>query len=141
MDSPDIALFFTQLTQAFINSDIAKMRDMHASRSSFSSPDTIKLANSEQDFIDTFTQGADLLMRENISGVSVSNGQWQELTSNLIIASLDWRLFDQSNNLFTEFRAIYHLTIIGSAFKICSTQSVEMHTNVEMQNRFTISQE
>lgn len=141
MDSIDIEQFFTRLTRAFISSDLNAMRLLHTEKASFSSPDTILLANSDQEFNDVFSQGAALIQQENISGITVSNGQWQQLSDNIVIASLDWRLFDQANNLFTEFRAIYHLTNTNGQFKICSTQSVEMHANLSMAHRFTISQE
>ena len=93
------------------------------------------LAN-EQVFANEFGNIFEMISAQQITGFKTSNASFDMMTEGLILVSIDWRFYTQANNLFTEFTAIYHLTIIDGNYKIINVMSQDTSQALSLTHRF-----
>ena len=132
---------FSQYISAFSATDIEKVRSCYQLPCILSTPEKVLVINSEEDFEREFTQIFFMLRSNNISGFKASNASFEQVDDNIYLAHLDWQFFDDANNLFTEFAAIYHLSYQNQAYRIISVISHDIGQSPSFTHSMSIFQE
>jgi len=106
-----------------------------------STPDKVVLLNNHDEFVTEFNNIFELVRSENIVAFKTSNASFDIINEGLLVVAIDWRFFDDANNLFTEFTAIYHLTSIDENYKIVNVISQDVSQSIALKYPLTITLE
>ncbi|MCH2058398.1 MAG: hypothetical protein MK214_17675 [Thalassotalea sp.] len=137
----ELSLLYQRYIQAFAQYDIAATRQCYQLPCILSTPEKVLVIKSEEDFECEFTQIFSMLRSNNISGFKASNASFEQVDDNIYLAHLDWQFFDDANNLFTEFAAIYHLSYQNQAYRIISVISHDIGQSPSFTHSMSIFQE
>ncbi|RHW76094.1 hypothetical protein [Colwellia sp. RSH04] len=88
----------------------------------------------EQALSDIFLQ----LKTENTAKIITKNLGYQIISDSVIMVSVDWYFFDENQQCFAEFTAIYHLLLIDGNYKIFNVISHDISNSIKLANRFTL---
>ena len=148
MTTPDInqlekslSGFYLQYIEAFAKLSIEQVQMCYQLPSTLSTPEKVVLLANENVFAQEFTKIFDMIAQEKVTGFKTSNASFDIISDNLLLVAMDWRFYTQANNLFTEFTAIYHLTIIDGNYKIINVMSQDTSQAITLTNAFTITLE
>lgn len=136
-----LSLFFKHYIKAFASLSISDARDCYQLPCTLSTPEKIILLANEQTFEREFEQIFTMLKAESISGFKASNASFEKINDETFIVAIDWQFLTGANNLFTEFKAIYHLTFQQQQFRIFNVISQDIAQNFTLTQPFTLAEE
>lgn len=95
-------------------------------------PDKVVLLNniqeSQQEFNDIFSQ----LKQAKTTNIIATNASYSVITDNVLLVSVDWAFFDEQENIFADFCAVYHLLLIDNEWKIFNVVSHELSNSLSL---------
>jgi hypothetical protein len=105
-------------------------------------PDKIVLVKSiddcRQELNDIFTQ----LKQANTVKIMAGNASYMSINDDLLLACIDWTFIDEQGQIFADFCAYYHLSILNNTEKklaIVNVVSHELTNSLSLANVFSIS--
>ncbi|WP_114325397.1 hypothetical protein [Candidatus Colwellia aromaticivorans] len=105
-------------------------------------PDKIVLVNSiddcRQEFNDIFTQ----LKQANTAKIVARSASYMSINDDLLLACVDWGFIDEQGQVFADFCAYYHISILNSTkqkLAIVNVVSHELVNSLSLANTFSIS--
>ena len=125
--------------QAFSRYDIEATTKCYQLPCVMSTPEKVIVLSDTQAFIKEFDAIFTMLRDNNIDGFKASNASYQQIDGNTFIVKIDWQFFENANNLFTEFSAIYHLSYQQEVFKIINVISHDMCQVAELEHPLNFS--
>ncbi len=97
-----------------------------------STPDNLVIINNEneckQEFNRIFTQ----LKANYTHDIIAKKLCYQQVTDNIYLVCIDWDFIDESQQIFADFAAIYHLEIVAGELKIINVSSHELANSLEL---------
>jgi len=105
-------------------------------------PDKIVLVNSiddcRQELNDIFTQ----LKQANTANIVARKASYMSINDELLLACVDWDFIDEQGQVFADFCAYYHISILNSSkqkLAIVNVVSHELSNSLSLTNAFSIS--
>jgi hypothetical protein len=105
-------------------------------------PDKIVLVNSiddcRQELNDIFTQ----LKQANTAKIVARSASYMSINDDLLLACVNWEFIDEQGQVFADFCAYYHISIVGSTrqeLAIVNVVSHELSNSLPLANTFSIS--
>ena len=141
MIEKQLSLFFNQYLQAFAQLSIPQVRTCYQLPCTLSSPDNVILLADENSFTNEFSNIYTMLKTEHINGFKASNMMFDKINEQTYVVSIDWQFLTETNNLFAEFKAIYHLTFEQQRFKIFNVISQDIGQKISLSQAFTLTEE
>ena len=133
-----IERLFSAYLAAFNKANIGAMRNCYALPCTLSTPDELKLIDNdsgfEQAFIDIFQQ----LQSAQVTKIKASKASFTELNNSLVSAVVDWQFYNNNQQLFTEFTALYQIAKIDGCWAIINVVSHDIGQSVKLSNSFII---
>ena len=131
--------FYQDYIQAFATASIPAVTKCYQLPCVLSTPDKVILLNNVDAFEQEFSAIFSLLAEHKITAFKASNGSYQEVNDTLTIVKLDWRFYDDANNLFSEFSAIYHLSYVQEVFRIINVISHDSCQIADLTHALSLS--
>lgn len=102
-------------------------------------PDKVVLLTSiaacRQEFADIFAQ----LKEAKTSKIIARKASYSLITENLLLAAIDWEFIDEQGEIFADFCAIYHLTLVNSELKIINVVSHDLSNSLTLAHELTLT--
>lgn len=100
---------FKHYVAAFEQFNVAQAMSCYRSPCSLSTPDNLKVLNDEvqlkAEFEDIFSQLKGLGFKKVIA----EKASYSKVTDELTLVNVLWQFFDENNQMFTDFTALYHV--------------------------------
>jgi len=131
--------FFKGYISAFKAYDTERVVQCYQLPCTLNTPDELVLLTDQQSSQQTFNDIFLQLQQANTREINAVKASFSTLSSNLILACIDWVFIDDAGEVFTDFCAIYHLTNIDSVLNIINVVSHDLANSVTLAQPFTIS--
>lgn len=141
-----IEQLFGQYLAAFEAYDLDKVCACYHLPCTLSTPDRIVLLNDanqcKQEFGDIFVQ----LKQANTSKIITKKASYMQISDHLLLACVDWDFLDGNNQVFADFSAFYHISIVSTdsaettnqALKIMNVVSHELSNSISLPHSFSV---
>jgi len=133
---------FNQYLTAFSAYDLDAVVACYHTPCTLHTPDKIVLVNSIDDcrqaLNDIFTQ----LKQANTAKIVARSASYMSINDDLLLACVDWDFIDEQGQVFADFCAYYHISIVNSAkqeLAIVNVVSHELVNSLSLANTFSIS--
>ncbi|REL29892.1 hypothetical protein [Thalassotalea euphylliae] len=133
-----LATFYQNYIHAFSTAIITAVAKCYQLPCVLSTPDKVLVLDGEQSFNQEFSGIFAMLAEHNITGFKASNASYQHINEAISLVKIDWRFYDQANNLFSEFSAIYHLSYQQEAYRIINVISHDMCQLADLAHELTL---
>ena len=140
MNTLIIETLFRQYVAAFTQQDIAATLSCYQLPCTLHTPDKAVLISDENDFEREFSDIFAVLSHAGINKFNGTKASYSEVSSDLILACIDWQFFSQDGDLFTDFSAFYHIALVEGLWKIVSVVSQELNQSIELSTPLNISE-
>ena len=130
--------FFQQFLLSFAEKDTTQFSELYHLPCTLYSPDDIVLLNSKEQFDRKFGQIFQQLTEVNLSAIKLLNGCFQITSQNLYLVNIGWQLFDDSEQLISEFCAIYHIADIEQELQIINVMSQELSAMLTLPHSLSL---
>ena len=109
-------------------------------------PDKVVLVENveqcRQELNDIFTQ----LKQEKTSEIIAQKASFMQINENLLLVCIDWDFLDSNKQIFADFSAFYHITIISDnnagvinqTLKIVNVVSHELANSISLTHSFSV---
>ncbi len=138
MQTKKIAELFKAYLSAFKNYDLDKVVACYHLPCTLNTPDKVVLLKDiktcQQEFSDIFTQ----LEQAKTSDIIAEKASYSLLSENLFFACIDWTFIDGQGEIFADFCAIYHLTLINNELKIINVISHDLSNSLTLDYPFVL---
>lgn len=131
--------FYQDYIQAFAIANVSAVADCYQLPCVLSTPEKLLLLDSEESFREEFNGIFAMLSEHNITGFKASNASYQHINNALTLVKIDWRFYDQDNQLFSEFTAIYHLSYRQEIYRIVNVISHDMCQIADLSHELTLT--
>ncbi|TPH14633.1 ketosteroid isomerase family protein [Litorilituus lipolyticus] len=130
---------FQQYLSAFRVYDLAGVTDCYHIPCTLNTPDNLVLIDSEekcqQEFLAIFEQ----LKQANTQKIVAQKVSYQAMTPSVSLVCIDWVFFDNNEQIFADFSAVYHVESVGSSHKIINVASHDLTHSLNLAHSFTLS--
>jgi len=134
-----ITTLFKNYLSAFKAYDLNKVVACYHLPCTLNTPDKVVLLTSidacRQEFANIFAQ----LKGANISEIIARKASYALITENLLLASIDWEFIDEQGEMFADFCAIYHLTLVENELKIINVVSHDLSNSLTLTNMLKLT--
>jgi len=137
-----IETLFNQYLAAFSAYDLEAVVACYHLPCTLHTPDKIVLVNSiddcRQEFNNIFTQ----LKQANTAKIMARQASYMSINDDLLLVCVDWTFIDDQGQVFADFCAYYHLSLLNSTkqrLAIVNVVSHELSNSQLLANVFTIS--
>ncbi len=83
----------------------------------------------KQEFSNIFTQ----LKQANTKSIIARKASYLAMTKNLFLVCIDWDFIDDKAEVFADFCAIYHLTLVDNELKIFNVVSHDLSNSLTLE--------
>ena len=142
MNTQQIETLFDHYLAAFNAYDLDAVVACYHLPCTLHTPDKIVLVKSiddcRQELNDIFTQ----LKQANTVKIMAGNASYMSINDDLLLACIDWTFIDEQGQIFADFCAYYHLSILNNTEKklaIVNVVSHELTNSLSLANVFSIS--
>jgi len=137
---------FSQYLTAFKGYNLDDVCACYHLPCTLNTPDRIVLLENEnqcrQEFSDIFEQ----LKQANTSEISAQKASFMMINENLLLACIDWCFLDSDEEVFADFSAFYHISIVSNIsaestnqeLKIMNVISQELSNSISLVHSFSI---
>lgn len=140
MKEQQLKRLYHDYLKAFAQADLTLVQSCYQLPCVLSTPEKVVLLNSSNEFDKEFNAIFAMLKDNKISAFKANNACYQLVDEHLALVAIDWQFFDDANNLFTEFSAIYHLSYQQNHFKIVNVISHDTR-NLSLTHPLNLSNE
>ncbi len=137
-----IETLFNQYLAAFSAYDLEAVVACYHLPCTLHTPDKIVLVNSiddcRQEFNNIFTQ----LKQANTAKIMARRASYMSINDDLLLVCVDWDFIDDQGQVFADFCAYYHISILDGPeqkLSIVNVVSHELSNSVPLANVFSIS--
>jgi len=137
-----IEILFNKYLAAFRSYDLDSVIACHHLPCTLHTPDKIVLVNSvddcRQEFTDIFTQ----LKQANTAKIVAQKASYMAINKDLLLVCIEWDFIDEQDQVFTDFCAYYHVSVVNSAkqkLAIVNVVSHELVNSLSLTNVFSVS--
>jgi hypothetical protein len=143
----NIEQLFGQYLTAFEAYDLDKVCACYHLPCTLSTPDRIVLLTDEsqcrQEFSDIFVQ----LKQANTSKIIAQKASYMQISENLLLACVNWDFLDGNSQVFADFSAFYHISIVSNdsaeatnqELKIMNVVSHELSNAISLPHSFSVT--
>lgn len=142
MKTQQIEALFDNYLAAFSAYDLDAVVACYHIPCTLHTPDKIVLVNSiddcRQELNDIFTQ----LKQANTAKIIAQKASYMSISDDLLLACVDWDFIDEQGQVFADFCAYYHISILNSTkhrLAIVNVVSHELANSLSLANVFSIS--
>lgn len=142
MKTQQIETLFDHYLTAFRSYDLDGVVACHHLPCTLHTPDKIVLVNSiddcRQEFNDIFTQ----LKQANTAKIVAQKASYMSINKDLVLACVEWDFIDEQGQVFSDFCAYYHVSVLNGAnqtLAIVNVVSHELSNSLSLANVFSIS--
>lgn len=142
MKTQQIENLFNHYLAAFSAYDLDAVVACYHIPCTLHTPDKIVLVNSiddcRQEFNDIFTQ----LKQANTTKIVARSASYMSISDDLLFACVDWDFIDEQGQVFADFCAYYHISILNSAkqeLAIVNVVSHELVNSLSLAHTFSIN--
>ena len=129
--------FFNQYSHAFASYDIAAIKHCYQLPCTLSTPEQVLLLADEQSVDKAFNDIFRQLSANKVVAFKILNSSYQQITTELYLVNIDWQFLskpDKTEQLFTEFTAIYHLIKKEHKFTIVNVISQDISQGLKLNH-------
>jgi len=137
-----IETLFNKYLAAFKTYDLDSVIACHHLPCTLHTPDKIVLINSiddcRQEFNDIFTQ----LKQANTAKIVAQKASYMAINTGLLLVCIEWEFIDEQDQVFTDFCAYYHVSVVNSTkqeLAIVNVVSHELVNALSLANAFSVS--
>ncbi len=142
----NIEALFSQYLAAFEAYNLDKVCACYHLPCTLNTPDRIILLTHadqcRQEFNDIFEQ----LQQANTSKIIAQKASYMQINDNLLLACVDWDFLDGNSQVFADFSAFYHISIVSTdsaeatnqALKIINVVSHELANSISLPHSFSL---
>lgn len=105
-------------------------------------PDKMVLVNNVDDCRQALNEIFTQLKQANTAKIVARKASYTSINDNLLLACVDWDFIDEQGQVFADFCAYYHISIIDSPeqkLSIVNVVSHELSNSLSLTNMFSIS--
>jgi hypothetical protein len=142
VSTQQIETLFDHYLAAFSNYDLDAVVACYHLPCTLHTPDKIVLVNNiddcRQEFNGIFTQ----LKQANTAKITAEKASYMAINDNLLLACVDWTFIDEQGQIFADFCAYYHISILNNTeqkLAIVNVVSHELTNSLSLANVFSIS--
>ncbi|PCI52373.1 MAG: hypothetical protein COB45_13265 [Gammaproteobacteria bacterium] len=142
MKTQQIKTLFDNYLAAFSAYDLDAVVACYHIPCTLHTPDKIVLVNSiddcRQELNDIFTQ----LKQAHTAKIVARKASYMSVNDDLLLACVDWEFVDEQGQVFADFCAYYHISILNSPkhkLAIVNVVSHELDNSLSLANVFSIS--
>jgi hypothetical protein len=137
----NVQALFHNFKEGINHLDLAKVVDCYHLPCTLNTPDKMSLVSTKDELEFEVKSIFAQLTHECFFRFELRNTSYMELTDNIIFASIDWRFFDDSHQVFSEFSAFYHLVIKDKKLKIINATSHQINNGQRLLMPFVLISE
>ena len=142
MTTQQIETLFNKYLAAFKSYDLDSVIACHHLPCTLHTPDKIVLVNSiddcKQEFNDIFTQ----LKQANTAKIVAQKSSYMTINTGLLLVCIEWDFIDEQDQVFTDFCAYYHVSVLSGdkqELAIVNVVSHELVNALPLANVFYVS--
>jgi len=139
MFTKDIQSLFNNFQLGFKVFDLNLVTACYNLPCTLNTPDKISVIKTklalEDEVNDIFSQ----LKNEGFDRLELKNSSCMQLTDEIILVNIDWKFYDNTNQVFSEFSAFYHLVCANDKkVKIINATSHQISNSQRLQTSFSL---
>lgn len=142
MKTQQVEHFFEKYVEAFSTYDLDAVVACYHLPCTLHTPDKMVLVNNiddcKKEFNDIFTQ----LKQASTAKIIVREASYTFINENLLLACVDWEFINKQEEVFADFCAYYHISILDSTeqkLAIINVVSHELPNSLSLANVFSIN--
>ncbi|NQY89246.1 MAG: hypothetical protein HRT51_16160 [Colwellia sp.] len=142
MKTQQIETLFDNYLSAFRSYDLDAVVACYHLPCTLHTPDKIVLVNNiddcRQELNNIFTQ----LKQANTAKIIAQKSSYMSINDDLLLACVDWNFIDEQGQVFADFCAYYHISILNSPeqkLAIINVVSHELANSLSLAHEFSIS--
>ena len=130
-----------RLQKGFYHFDLVMVMDCYHLPCTLNTPEKISVINTQAELKSEINRIFEQLRHECFARFELNNTSYMQLTENLSFATINWKFFDKSNQIFSEFSAFYHLSVKDKKLKIINATSHQICNEQNLSIPFALSVE
>lgn len=138
MQTKKIANLFKGYLSAFKTYDLDKVAACYHLPCTLNTPDKVVLLKNDEDCQQEFSDIITQLQQAKTSDIVARKASYSLVTENLFVVSIDWEFIDGQGEIFADFCAVYHLTVIYNTLKIISVVSHDLSNSLSLDYPFVL---
>lgn len=142
MTTQQIESLFNCYLAAFSTYDLDAVVACYHIPCTLHTPEKIVLVNNiddcRQELNDIFTQ----LKKANTAKIVARKASYTSINDDLLLACVDWRFIDEQEQVFADFCAYYHISVLNNSqqtLAIVNVVSHELSNSLSLANGFSIN--
>ena len=139
MKTEKIISLFNNYLNAFKEYDLTKVIACFHLPSTLQTPDKVALLTDisvcQQEFNEVFTQ----LQHAKTRDIIARKASYSAITRGLALVCIDWDFIDDEGEVFADFCAVYHITLLENEWKIINVVSHELSNSINLTNTFVLN--
>jgi len=100
----DIQILFNNFQEGFLQFDLEKVVNCYHLPCTLNTPDKISVISTKEELENEVNGIFTQLSNECFTSVTLSNSSYMQLTEEITLASMDWKFFDKTNQVFLSFQ-------------------------------------
>ncbi len=129
---------FQQYLQGFRHYDPTPVSACYHLPCTLNTPDQIIVLTKEQELLDKLVEILAQLRQAQVTSIVANNASYTCLTDTMLLVCIDWYLYDENQQIFTDFSAFYYLAIINDELKIVNVMSHELNNSLVLDTPFKL---
>lgn len=134
-----IELLFKQYITAFEQQDIAATQQCYQLPCTLHTPDKAMLIANADEFTKEFTAIFTQLSHADIKSFKALSASATKVNHALVIVCVDWQFITSVGDVFTDFSAFYHLSLIENQWRIINVVSQELSQSIALDTELNLS--
>lgn len=136
-----LGCFFYDYLTAITEQNIAALFACYTLPCTLSSPEKLVLLTNEETFNAEFTDIFKLLTNANVSAIKLLNTCYQAINEHCYLVNINWQFLAEHQQIFSEFCAVYHLSVVNQQVKIINVISQDVTQQLLLPNQLTIRED
>ncbi|QOL25248.1 hypothetical protein LP316_13235 [Thalassotalea sp. LPB0316] len=137
----NLGQLFQAYVRAFEHFDVDAAMACYQVPCSLSTPDDLKILSNNSALANEFTDIFGQLQNLGFTRVEAKQASFEPLNSTLVLVIIHWQFFDNNNQMFTDFTALYHLVGQGDKLQISNVISHQASEYTSLSHTFEIPRE
>lgn len=131
--------FFQKYLNAWVTQDLESVVSCYALPSTMTSGESIVPLYSNDAVAKQCQQIFDWMATTEVAGITVSNASYHAFNKEIAVVNIHWKFLDKSNNLITDFAALYHIQISEKHAKIMHVVSHPIAVSADLSQALSLN--
>ena len=139
MKTKQIETLFEHYLVAFSHCDLDAVVACYHIPCTLHTPDNMVLVKNIDDCRQALNEIFIQLKQANTTKIVARNASYMSINDNLLLACVDWDFIDDQGQVFADFCAVYHITLLENEWKIINVVSHELSNSINLTNTFVLN--